>query len=353
MDPITSARNHRLPPHVDRRDDGHRHLFSCVGEFYEQHALWQDGQYWTTDAALEQVLRRHAERQLLIGWYQSERSQLPIEKKYTDVSALEQRAIDAGILKALALGSGIEESALKFVSRRSPRCRPEEDSRTHPERLEHVEADPHEWHQVVSRVAPPSRLLLSGLLPSPEPPVDFSPLKRLLVNVLKQSVVGSLVVEIITQEPELRYILELLKDYLADISTDARQRLLVFIIRLFSGSYRDREIIAAMSAELKDLIGSKSKYFFKQPHESRRGAPGDSDDEEELFGKDGWTEEEWDRLNKSVIWTKFDNEAELQVLVDLKKRLYTARQDLLDASNGGGDVGESQLTVVRGVGCSS
>jgi hypothetical protein len=37
MDPITSARNHRLPPHVDRRDDGHKHLFSCVGEFYEQH----------------------------------------------------------------------------------------------------------------------------------------------------------------------------------------------------------------------------------------------------------------------------------------------------------------------------
>jgi len=103
MDPITSARNHRLPPHVDRRDDGHKHLFSCVGEFYEQHAEWRDGQYWTTEAALEQVLRRHAERQLLIDWYQSERSQLPIGRTYTDVAALEQRAIDAGILKALAL----------------------------------------------------------------------------------------------------------------------------------------------------------------------------------------------------------------------------------------------------------
>jgi hypothetical protein len=290
MDPITSARNHRLPPHVDRRDDGHKHLFSCVGEFYEQHAEWRDGQYWTTEAALEQVLRRHAERQLLIDWYQSERSQLPIGRTYTDVAALEQRAIDAGILKALALGSGIEEAALKFVSRRSPRSRPEEeDSRTHVERLEHVEADPLEWHQVVSRVAPPSRPLLSGRLSPPEPPVDFTPLKALLVSILKQSVLGTLVVEVITQEPELRYILELLKDYLAEISTDARQRFLVFIIRLFSGSYRDREIIAAMSAELKVLIGSKTKYFFKQPYESRTGAPGDGGDEEELLDKDGWT----------------------------------------------------------------
>jgi hypothetical protein len=137
-----------------------------------------------------------------------------------------------------------------------------------------VEADPLEWHQVVSRVAPPSRPLLSGRLSPPEPPVDFTPLKALLVSILKQSVLGTLVVEVITQEPELRYILELLKDYLAEISTDARQRFLVFIIRLFSGSYRDREIIAAMSAELKVLIGSKSKYFFKQPHESQTGAPG-------------------------------------------------------------------------------
>jgi len=132
----------------------------------------------------------------------------------------------------------------------------------------------------VSTQSPPQPRLLSSLLPPPLASVDFAAIRELLVVLLRKSILGKLAVEVISTDPSLRHLHELFKSRLASVSAPARSRFLEFVIRHFSGSWRDRKIISAMTVELKEALGSSSKYFLPMPHEDTptMGVFGDEDE---------------------------------------------------------------------------